>query len=358
MKASYVIGPEDLTIPVLIAAGVDVSKNLPSEGWYRSKIARTLQLSTWAKEGKYGVLDAPVFAGLQCFDFDSARVAGRMAGESDVHCLALGMGAVLGDKTTTLTQRRDGTETALAQVTAQPLMRMAQIIAGAVLGHVEGCGSSPNVHVLGAGTPVSVPIIAGLSPHDAYFAADSTAPIQDGLMTLSLYVASPAPLKLKAVNIVERWLKADVSWSCSCPYCVSFTTAHPARLEVARKWWLSENRRELSASDLRRTPLADALPLFGVPTDGAVAAAAGLSRVLHNHWVLRLLELASRRAAGTPALQQAWTTRQLDSYAIHAGSPTWRASGREALTVIQSVSDVVAKAAPALQRIQAGKPMR
>jgi hypothetical protein len=243
----------------------------------------------------------------------------------------------------------DGRVIALDDPTPAPYLRAAELMAGLHLGFTRATGRLPRLHALGLGTPILLPLLAALGSRRTFTATDSTAPIKDAWIeaTTSLYVATPAPRKLKAHRIAEYWLDG-VPWGCACPHCVAFCDAHPPQLQEARAWWASQGRRRIEKADLRSaSPLSAWLPLLSNPKDPALRERSGLARVAHNHWVLGRLQRSARRAAllGRGALHD-WAQEQVEAYVRVGTSPYWARGVRTAWDVVSNAAAELRDAKP------------
>jgi hypothetical protein len=341
MRPSYLIGLEDFRIPLLVGLGVEREYAGLSVGWYLQGARRALTYARATGRGDYGTCTVPVFAGVHAPDLDVARAIGRLAGADDVDGIATGFGAALNDRTFADHRLVGGEIVPFEGPTPRPYVRVLEVAAGLHLGFADVTGRLPRFHALGVGTPILLPLLAVLGGPGTYTATDSTSPIKDGYSsaTIALYVSTPAPLKLKAYLVAQRWMEGARGWDCKCPHCTAFLRDHPFRLGKARSWWRAEGRRSLQPADLwRPSPLADYLPLLGMPRDPNLRRRAGLSRVAHNHWVLRSIERGLQRHGRTRKELREHVEGIVDRYVLANSAPAWKRATLVAWDIARSAA--------------------
>lgn len=350
MRPTYLIGMEDFAVPVLLGHEVEPEYTAFPMSWYQDRIERAVEFALDTTGGRYGeVGNVLVFAGLHAPDYDVAVEAGRLAGEADVQGIACGLGAALDDPRFVDFEVRQGKVRMLGRSLPRSYLRVAAVIAGMTMGHVEATGRRPRFHALGLGTPILLPLLAAVGDVDTYTATDSTAPFADAWVskTTALYGWSPAPLKLKAHRVAQRWLEGERAWDCPCPHCGRFFRDARPQILRARQWWRGEKRRPLEASDLwAPSPLAELLPLLGHPQDSDLRREAALARVWHNHWAIRRLEEGAQRAARRQGLVE-WAENIVDRYRGAASSDAWGEAVTTAWKTIRGVAEATEGADPA-----------
>jgi hypothetical protein len=349
MAPDYLVAMEDFTITALAGLGLQPEYTGLPLGWYRRLSERAVGFARATGAGAYGPCgDALPFAGLHGIDFDTARQAGRAAGEADAAGIATGLAGALADRSFTDFRVQDGALEPLPEAVPRPYLRALDVAAGLHHGYAEATGRRPRFHALGAGSPILVPLLALLGDAGTYTALDSTAPILDAYssQTVALYVREPAPLKLKAHRLAQSWLAGGPAWDCPCPYCRGHDRRHPPRVAAGRAWWAAEGKRPLTPSDLRApSPLAEFLPLLGAPAGPAARVAAGMARIGHNHWVLRRLEAEAQRHAADGSLRP-WAEEVVGQYLTGPGDADWKAATRAAWNVADATAARLVDAAP------------
>jgi hypothetical protein len=349
IAGDYLVGMEDLTLAALIGLGIQPEYARLPASWYEGSSKRALGLAERTRAGDFGQVGALVFAGLHGVDFDTARRAGRLAGDARAEGIASGLGGALGDPSYVDFRVEDGKTIELGNSVPRAYLRVIEVAAGLHLGYAERAGARPRFHALGVGTPILLPLLSVLGDRRTFTAVDSTAPILDAWssLTVSLYVERPAPMKLKAHRIAEVWLSGGPGWTCGCSACAGFSRAHPPRITAARSWWRAEGRRSLVAQDLRApSPLAELLPLLGAPSDAAVSREAGMARIAHNHWVLQRLVAAAQTHSGTSARLRSWAEEVVGRYIASSADGNWRAAVGEAWKIAKSTSTQLKDARP------------
>lgn len=349
MNPTYLIGMEDFTIATLTAHGVEPTFADLDRRFVEGLAKRAVAFAVDTTTGRYGAVQATVFAGLHAADYDSARIAGKVAGAAGVRGIATGLVGALQDKSFVDHVIENGAVIDLGDSVPRPYVRIAQIAAGLHEGFVEACGRRPAFHALGAGSPILLPLIAALGDGQTYTSTDSTAPIVDGWSgpTTSLYIDDPAPLKLKAYRIVEEWLVNGREWDCPCPYCRAFNRAFAPRIDEARRWWLEQNKPRLTAESLRSTsPLADWLPLLGNAADPGLRLTGAMARVGHNHWVLQRIETAARRHSQSHVQLVAWVEGVVQAYVGSSADRQWKRATQAAWRIIRRAAEATRRATP------------
>jgi len=341
MRPTYLIGMEDFTLVTLTGLSVEREySDLPLE-WYRPPCERAIDYAVRTRAGEFGPCSSAVFAGLHALDFDTARQAGRMAGEARLDGVAAGLVGAMKDQSFVDFRIRDGEAVDLGAAVPRPYVRTLDIAAGLHIGYAEAAGRRPAFHALGVGSPILLPLLSLLGDEQTYLAVDSTAPIKDATArTISLYVDTPAPRKLKAYRIAEFWLADNDGWRCTCPYCRDFTERHPPDPAKARVWWRGEGERALSAADmLAPSPLAEFLPILSAPGDEATARRANAARISHNHWVMKRIESSVRKQGRDPDALRRFVAETMRVYGALDGShPGWRAAAEAAWRIAEESS--------------------
>lgn len=349
LRPHYLVAMEDFTLSSLVSLSIEREYTGLAMTWYERSWRREVELATDTKRGKYGRCDALVFGGLHAVDYDTALRAGRLAGEARLDGIAAGACAGLDDHNFTDYRFVNGRLVELGKLVPRPYVRVLEIAAGLTVGYTEEAGHRPRMHVLGAGSPILLPLLGLLGDAKSFTATDSTAPIQDGWKSfiICVYVDEPAPLKLKTHVIAERWLSDDIAWSCPCPFCIAFNKRFPPDLKKARAWWRSESRRQLGPEDVRTpSPLAELLPWLSMGREELTRSAAGLARVQHNHWVIQRIEAKIRRNSETPSRFRDWVEAQVEAY-IKAGSQTsWKQAVRVAFQIASEAASKIERAPP------------
>jgi hypothetical protein len=348
LSPTYLVGPEELAIPVINGLGMQPEyMNLPL-AWYSDLTAELLEETAALQADPANAGPGLVFQALHAFDYDTAYVAGRLAGEVEAEGLACGLGAALADRTWIDYRVRDGNIVPLAKAIPRPYLRVLDVAAGLHAGYAAETGRRPRFHALGVGSPILLILLSLLGDPGTFTATDSTAPIKDAASssTITLYATRPAPLKLKAHRVIEVWLSEGIPWACSCAACRSFPPVTPATLADARRWWRAEGERELQPEDLRPpSPLADWFPLLGTAEDPDQRRAAVAARINHNHTQLKSIEASIRRYTNQGSLR-AWVARVVEAYSASGADPDWVDAVNVAWTVADDCAATLEDALP------------
>lgn len=350
MNPTYLIGMEDFTMATLTALGIEPGFLGSERRFFEGLVKRAVNFAVDTTEGKYGPISGIVFAGVHACDYDTALLAGQVAGSADIQGIATGMVGALQDNSFVDYLVEDDQVIELGELIPRPYLRVAQIAAGLHEGFVRRSGRRPAFHALGVGSPILLPLLAALGDGSTYTATDSTAPIVDGWSgaTISLYVDTPALLKLKAYRIAEEWISNDRAWDCPCPYCRGFDRAFPPRLEKARRWWRTNGKPKLTAASLRsNSPLSGWLPLLGNAEDPGLRLTGAMARVGHNHWLLQRIESEVRRHGTSDDERIAYTDSVVRAYvAASAAAPQWKGAVEAAWKIIRRAAIATRGARP------------
>lgn len=347
MNPTYLVAMEDLTIATMTSLGLAPNHAGLGDAFYRASAKRAVDFAIATASGKYGDCRATPFAVLHAPDYDSARIAGVVAGKAGTIGIATGLAGALQDAGYVDHVIENGRTIPFGRAVPAPYVRVAQIVSGLHEGFVEASGRRPAFHALGAGSPILLPLLAALGDGRTYTATDSTAPIIDGWSgpTISLYVDDPAPLKYKGHRIVEEWLRNGREWGCSCPYCRAFDRAYPPRLDDAIRWWNAQGKPRLTAESVRSSsPLSTWLPLFGNAEDPGLRLTGAMARVGHNHWVLQRLETAARNHSESQEQLFAWVDEIVAAYLASAADPPWKLAVEEAWRIIRRAAESTRRA--------------
>jgi len=340
MAPTYLIGMEDFSIPLLMGLGIERAYASIPMSFFTQAARRAIAYAVKTAKGGFGPCDATVFAGLHAVDFDTAKKIGGLAGDAKLAGIATGFGMALGDPKFCDFRIENGKIVELGASIPRSYVRVIDVAAGLHLGYAHATGHRPKFHALGVGTPILQPLLAVLGDRGTYTSTDSTAPIKDAYssVTIALYVDRPAPLKLKAYLIAEKWLDGGIPWDCKCPFCAGFLKQHPFQLNKAKAWWKSKGKRKLTPKDLwAPSPLAEVMPLLSMPKNPELRKQAGMSRIGHNHWILKRLETNIRRRTGVELRD--WVDVLVDKYVDAGSGLAWKGATRAAWAVARKAAE-------------------
>ncbi|WP_321991603.1 hypothetical protein [Marispirochaeta aestuarii] len=339
MSPTYIIGMEDFTIACMTGLNIEPEYSCLPSSFYKSCIDRAINFWGDIRNGSYGNCSAEIFAGLHAIDFDTACIAGKRAAHAGIESIATGLAGVLRDKNYVDFRVKDGKVIGLPGPVPRPYMRTLEIATGLVKGYRDETGRNPNMHFLGAGTPIILPLLGLLGTAQTYFCTDSTAPIYDGWIapTTSLYVDEPAPLKLKTYRIAQNWLEGGRGWDCNCPYCRSFAAVHPPDVASAKNWWVAEGRPTLDKYALYSDqPLTKWLPILSNFSDPELQQEAALTRVGHNHWLIKKIESTIRNKQTDRSANRDWVASVIAAYRNSHAAKAWKLAADEAWRIADS----------------------
>ena len=131
MAPDYLVAMEDFTITALAGLGLQPEYTALPLDWYRPLSERAVAFARATAAGAYGPCGGALpFAGLHGIDYDTARQAGRLAGEAGVAGIATGLAGALADRSFTDFRVQDGAPEPLAEAVPRPYLRALDVAAG------------------------------------------------------------------------------------------------------------------------------------------------------------------------------------------------------------------------------------
>lgn len=319
MDPTDLIAQEDFATACLLGLGLERRITGYSIGRFDTRNRRSLKL--WRR-----VSDDPRCAGLavhavlSAVDFNTARSAGRLAGEVGVAFAALGIAGLNKDGSATDVFVIGTASHSLERPAPRRYVRLTQIMRGFDVGFAE-CGTAlRSFHCLGLGSTAMLPIpAAGLSGEIA-LTTDATSPIHDAIRDQVFYERDDFGARVSTSAIANRTVEGG-GWDFASPFEQQFLEDFGHDAQAARLWWTDNGQPRILREHLRtEAVLNEALPLLGEMED-AVRRRGERARVAANHWTIGevaadLPDGSTRPAAARSAME---TIAQRPSATIQRG---------------------------------------
>jgi hypothetical protein len=218
-------------------------------------------------------------------DYNTARAAGRLAGESDVKHAALGVAGITSDGSATDFFVLGFGSFDLEKPVPRRYVRLAQALAGLSDGFHDSGHLLSTFHCLGLGATSMLSIPAAAVSESVILTTDATSPIHDAVRDRVLYDLAADGERTGTRDIVELILNGG-DWPFLSPFSQAFRDEFGHKPEQARQWWRDQDKPPVTDELLStQSALTKALPLF-CEADEDVRRLASTTRIAHNHWVL------------------------------------------------------------------------
>ncbi|BDS10626.1 hypothetical protein [Aureispira anguillae] len=326
IRPDYLIGMEDLTIPVLMLCHLMHPIFQPQALAILDYQNNTFQYVKDQQSGRYGskqgLETVNNFTVLHAYDYDSAYQAGKNALNLAKDGLAISYGGPMHSRRWIDCLRIGGNKIQLSEKLPEAYLIAQTITQGAINGHPTNIP----FHILGVGTPILIALIGYQLRHSKAISIDSTAPFKDAFIG-KLYGYKNAYLKMDMFKLVAYCLIQDVPFEDKSPFYQSFAQKYEHDWKGLRdKLGVRPNNtvKEL-ASKLRERGdwLQDYLPFF-TPITGTLEAAflqdLRIARAGYNYWVLKQICRKVRAKRSDENAFKRWIERQIDQYTKTASS--------------------------------------
>lgn len=331
VRPDAIVGAEDITLAVWLRAGLPEVLLRGDRKSLAARNAATAQRGLVLAETLKGTT---VLTVASAHDYDTAFDAGKVFGAAGVKAAAIGFGAFMADDQWGSTAKVRGRIRRLPRSLPMRYVRTALVAKGFFDGWATVGGFPDHFHFLGLGAPIMLPVAVLPARRVPLITFDATSPIKDAISG-SLYVSLPAPLTVRTWKVADRLATREQRWTCPCGFCRSLLADHPFDLEAASAV-RNASTAPFTSVDLRAgSPLADALPLFRIATDG-IGKLAERARIGHNHWVLSNLarNLTSHSSNLTEFIEE-----RVHRYEQNAGAAHYAEAVRLAFEIVRPESE-------------------
>lgn len=328
----YLIGLEDLTIPVLMLCNLMHPVFNPVAAQIQPFQQKTGQLFAAQVAGDYGgkksLDDIAKFMVLHAYDYDSAYQAGQQSLHTPKDGVAVSYGGPMHSRRWIEQLAIGGQQLTLPEKLPEAYLIAQTITLGAINGHPNNIP----FHILGVGTPILIALIGYQLRHSSAVSIDSTAPFKDAFIG-KLYGEEQAFLKMDMYKLVAYCLIQDAPFTSKSPFYQAFIQKYEHNWTgLQKKLGLTPSS---SAKEIANTLKADLslleefLPFFTTITgrlDKGFLQDLRIARAGYNFWVLQRICKKVRRYRGDEDKFKRWIEREIDKY-------TSVASGKWARTV-------------------------
>ncbi len=292
IRPHYLIGLEDLTIPVIMLSGLLEPVFRPDPIEIKAYQKNTFKLYKEQCSGQFGHLEklkeTIKFCVLHSYDFKSAFQGAQNANEIEKEGVAISYGGAVSSRRW-ITEWNLGDETITLP---KNLPEMYLLIASISLGYLKGTENKKlPVHILGVGSPIIIALLGLLFQSSNAVSIDSTAPFKDAYQN-KVYGSKFGLLKLDMFKMAAYALIDDIPYDEKTPFYTSFVAKYP------HNW--TKMREELGVnSSTSPKKLADTieerqdLVLKYIPfflrlktSDNPIFNDLRLARSGHNYWII------------------------------------------------------------------------
>lgn len=316
----YMIGLEDLTIPVLMLCNLMHPVFEPVASQILPYQQKTLEVFGAQTAGHYGhkkALDKVAkFMVLHAYDYDSAYQAGQQSLNSSKDGVAISYGGPMHSRRWIQQLAIGGKVLELPEKLPEAYL-IAQTI---TLGVVNGHPTDIPFHILGVGTPILIALIGYQLRHSKAVSIDSTAPFKDAFIG-KLYGEDRAFLKMNMYKLVAYCLIDDQPFESKCPFYEAFC------LKYEHDWkGLREKLGVIPSTDVQELAtqleedlslLESYLPFFTTITgrlDRAFMQDLRIARAGYNFWILQRICKKVRKLKEQPDQFKTWIEKEVDKY--------------------------------------------
>ena len=315
------IGPEDITIPLLMEMNIDqIYTNYGADKINQANhfvVKRTLalnhQLNDTLRDACYPVAGAT--------DYDTALEAGRSFGGAGIQAIALALGAFMSETSYTDSITVNGHSYKLPESLPNNILQCALLTKGFLVGYAQSTRTVPSrMHLLGLGSLMMITTLTAALTGIKQMTFDATSPIYDANQGI-FYVNQPARLKLKSEKIAQ-WLatQAGAQWECNCPFCTKFTQKYPFDYAKGQKIYKNAGLAEIKKEHLMgHGILSECYSLLGGSEISSVRRDIVAARVGHNHWMIKEM-VNETNSIAEPTDIVTYVKQTIDNYTTHSAS--------------------------------------
>lgn len=328
INPEYLIGMEDLTIPVLMLCNLMHPIFAPKALEIAKYQDKTLQYFENQQNGIYGseqhLSKTNNFIVLHAYDYNSAYQAGKKALSYAKGGVAISYGGPMDSKRWINNLNIGGNNIPLDEVLPESYLIAQSITQGVVNGHPTDIP----FHILGVGTPILIALMGYQLRHSKAVSIDSTAPFKDAFIG-KLYGSEKGYLKMDMLKVVASCLINDEPFEDKSPFYQSFATKYQHNWTAIREAINikpTDNVNELAQKlETRGDLLQQFLPFF-TPITGKLEANflqdLRIARAGYNYWVLKQICLKVRAKKQNETAFKNWIEHQIDLY-TQTASPKW-----------------------------------
>lgn len=319
----YLIGMEDLTVPVLMLCNLTHPAFDPQPSEIAAYQKRTLEYFTEQYNGQLGfqkeLQKTAKFLVLHAYDYDSALQASTKSLNTPKDGIAVSYGGPMHSR-----RWIDSLRLGKDHIQFDEKLPEAYLIAQSItLGMLNGHQTDVPYHILGVGTPILIHLIGYQLRHSRAVSIDSTAPFKDAFVG-KLYGRKHGFIKMDMFRLVAYCLVQDQPFTDSSPFYKAFVQKYPhdwAGLREQLGIKPSTNFRELAkALEKRGDLLRKYVPFFTPITsqlnrlERAFTQDLRIARSGYNYWVIQYICKQIRKRRHDEDKFQEWVEKEIDKY--------------------------------------------
>lgn len=338
-RPDYMIGMEDLTIPILHMCNIFHPVFSPDPKLIRPFQKNTQKIYIEQQKGTFGfqseLSGVLKFLVYHAYDYKSARQAYLINKNTDAEGVAVSFGA-------TLTSQKYIQSIEIGRKTynfSEPLPEAYLLSVALILG---ACGNDVRnlpVHILGAGTPILIILLALLLKKSKAISIDSTATFKDA-DDGNIYGSRNAYMKMDMYKVAAYCLVDDEPYQSSSPWFAWFNAQYPsdwkglqAKLAVKPEDDINELKKILKNSPQL---LEKYMPFFSPMRGGndMFIRKVRIARAGTNFWALENICKEVRKRKKNFAALNKWIESEVARYEKFA-APKWAITVRACFEIIK-----------------------
>jgi hypothetical protein len=320
IQPHYMIGMEDLTIPVLMLCNLMHPVFAPNPNHIINYQNNTLDYFKKQQSGEYGAKtaleDVAKFLVLHAYDYASAFQAGKNSLSTSKDGIAISYGGAMHSR-----RWINSLNFGKREVKFDEKLPEAYLIAQSLtLGVVNGHPTDIPYHILGVGTPILIALIGYQLRHSRAVSIDSTAPFKDAFIG-KLYGSKHAYIKMDMFKLVAYNLINNKTFYSSSPFYKSFAQKYEHDwVGLRKKLGIKPNYsvKELTVLLKQRGDLLEAYLPFFTPITGSLERGflqdLRIARAGYNYWELKKICSNVKKRRGNKPLFKKWIENQVERY--------------------------------------------
>ena len=327
MRPHYMIGHEDLTIPVMMMSGLMLPMFSPTADEVTEFQDKTASLYHRQCEGDFGFKkeqeDILKFLVLHAYDYKSALAGSQKLNDIPPQGIAISYGGPMRSRRYISELDMGNEKVKLPEKLPEPYL-ISQAI---TLGAMNGLEKTIPIHILGVGSPILIVLIASLLRHSPAISIDSTSPFKDAYAG-TLYGSKYAYMKMDMYKIAAYALINNKPYKSRTPFYRAFEEEFPSNWERLRSELAVTSSMSVKSlvKTLKSNPdlIEREIPFFAKMRSGndRLINQLRMARSGHNYWILRNICINVRLRKSDPDALMKWVNYQIDRYS-KIGSPKW-----------------------------------